>query len=97
MSDPGNQGVEAQLIAAPVGIPMDDSYVCYAATFVLPAGICPAQDTYRITAPDGAVWELLATPTRPSADGRATLTTVLHCLRDNSASGGAGETSRHVV
>jgi hypothetical protein len=73
--------IEARLAAAPAGVAMDDTYVSYAATFELPAGIWLPQDTYRVTAPDGSSWELLATPTRPSANGRANLTAIMHCPR----------------
>lgn len=74
--------VDATLSHAPIGIPMDDSYVCYSATFELPAGVFLPQDVYRIAAPIGRAWELLATPTRPTADGRSTLTVVVHCRAD---------------
>ena len=74
--------VDAVLSHAPIGIPMDDSYVCYSATFELPAGVFLPQDVYRIAAPIGRAWELLATPTRPTADGRSTLTVVVHCRAD---------------
>lgn len=70
--------LEVRLAAAPAGVAMDATYVSYSAIFELPAEIWLPQDTYRITAPDGASWELLATPTRPSADGRANLTAVMH-------------------
>ncbi|RKP48114.1 DUF6916 family protein [Trinickia fusca] len=80
-STPQGREIEARLVAAPTGTPMDDDYVCYAATFELPAGIQLPQDVYRIAASDGAAWDLLATPTRPSADGKANLTVVVHCLR----------------
>jgi hypothetical protein len=72
--------VDAVLTAAPAGIPMDDSYTCFSASFALPAGVYLPQDNYRITSPDGPSWNLLATPTRPLPDGRATLTFVVHCL-----------------
>jgi hypothetical protein len=72
--------IEALLVAAPAGIPMDASYACYHATFVLPAGVYLTQDVYRISSPRGQAWELLATPTRPEPDGRKTLTIVMHCL-----------------
>jgi hypothetical protein len=71
---------EALLVAAPAGIPMDDSYACYQATFVLPPGLDLSQDVYRIASPEGQAWDLLATPTRPEPDGRKTLTIVIHCL-----------------
>lgn len=70
--------VEACLLAAPAGIAMDASFISYSATFELPAGIWLPQDTYRITALDGASWDLLATPTRPGANGQANLTAVMH-------------------
>ncbi|GAB2891023.1 hypothetical protein GCM10027093_27630 [Paraburkholderia jirisanensis] len=75
----GGQTVDAILVAAPAGIPMDESYTCFSATFTLPAGVYLPQDNYRITSPDGQVWDLLATPTRPEPDGRAALTFVVHC------------------
>jgi hypothetical protein len=73
--------VEARLVAAPVGIAMDASFISYSATFELPAEIWLPQDTYRFTAPDGASWDLFATPTRPSANGHANLTAVMHYQR----------------
>jgi hypothetical protein len=75
------QRVHARLVEAPAGIAMDASYVCYLATFELPAGIWLPQDTYRITAPDGSSWDLLVTPTRPSPNGQANLTAVMHYQR----------------
>lgn len=78
--------VDALLAAAPAGIPMDDSYVCYSAMFELPAGAYLPQDVYRIVSPDGKAWDLLATPTRPTADGRATLHFVVHCRAAELAS-----------
>lgn len=77
--------VEALLAGAPVGIPMNDSYVCYSAIFELPAGAYFPQDVYRIGSPAGETWDLLATPTRPTGDGRATLTVVVHCRADEPA------------
>ncbi|HVE06912.1 MAG TPA: hypothetical protein VNE00_06650 [Paraburkholderia sp.] len=86
--------VEAHLIAAPAGIPMDDSYTCYFASFALPAGVSLPQDTYRITSPDGHAWDLLATPTRPQPDGRATLSFVVHSrLADPTDPAGTGAVS----
>jgi hypothetical protein len=82
--------VEACLVAAPAGIPMDETYVCYSAIFELPPGIQLPQAGYRITAPDGRAWDLLATPTRPER-GHATLTVVIHCLRDSAPAEPAGE------
>jgi hypothetical protein len=70
--------VDALLTAAPAGIPMDDSYVCYSAMFELPAGVHLPQDVYRIVSPCGQAWDLLATPTRPTGDGRATIHFVVH-------------------
>jgi hypothetical protein len=72
------QRLEVRLVAAPAGVAMDEAYTSYSATFELPMGVWLPQDTYRITATDGASWVLLATPTRPSADGRANLTAVMH-------------------
>ena len=74
--------VEAVLAHAPAGIPMDDSFVCYSATFELPTGVFLPQDVYRIASPGGGAWDLLATPTRPTGDGRSTLTVVVHCRAD---------------
>lgn len=70
---------------APLGIPMDDRYVCYSATFELPAGAYLPQDVYRIGSPGGGTWDLLATPTRPTVDGRSTLTVVVHRNADEQA------------
>lgn len=75
---PGGHAVEALLLDAPAGIPMDDSYVCYLATFELPEGAYLPQDVYRIVSPGGAAWDLLATPARPCANGRARLAIVVH-------------------
>ena len=72
------QRLEVRLAAAPCGVAMDDTYMSYSATFELPVDTWLPQDVYRITAADGTSWELLATPTRPSADGRANLTAVMH-------------------
>ena len=87
--------LDARLVAAPAGTAMDASYVSYSATFELPDGIWLPQDTYRITAPDGMSWHLLATPTRPSTNGRANLTAVMHCLRsEDTAPRDAGPSRR---
>lgn len=75
---PGGHTVEAVLLDAPAGVPMDDSYVCYLATFALPSGIHLPQDIYHIVSPDGEAWDLLATPTRPDSNGCSTLTIVVH-------------------
>jgi hypothetical protein len=72
------QRLEVRLAAVPCGVAMDETFMSYSAIFELPIGIWLPQDTYRITASDGTSWELLATPTRPSADGRANLTAVMH-------------------
>jgi hypothetical protein len=72
------QRFEVRLAAAPVGVAMDETYMSYSAIFELPLGIWLPQDNYRITASDGMSWELLATPTRPSVDGRANLAAVMH-------------------
>jgi hypothetical protein len=77
--------VEARLVSAPSGIPMDDSYVCYGALFELPGGVNLPQDVYRIGAPDGRAWDLLATPTRPAASGHATMSVVVHRLAPDSS------------
>ena len=73
--------VEVRLAAAPAGIAMDATYASYSATFELPMGVWLPQDTYRITTPEGMSWDLLATPTQPTAEGRATLTAVMHYQR----------------
>lgn len=79
------QTVDAVLLHANAGIPMNDSFVCYAAMFELPAGISLSQDVYRIGSPAGRAWDLLATPTRPTEDGRSTLTVVVHARADELA------------
>ncbi|PMS23096.1 hypothetical protein C0Z18_02445 [Trinickia dabaoshanensis] len=79
---PNGAALEALLAHAPAGIPMNDSYVCYSATFELPAGVYLPQDVYRIDSPAGRSWQLLATPTRPLDDGRSTVTIVVHCRAD---------------
>lgn len=78
--------VDTVLVHAPAGIPMNDRYVCYSATFELPAGVHLPQAVYRIGASAGRAWDLLATPTRPTDDGRATLTVVVHSHADELAS-----------
>ncbi|MCG5073232.1 DUF6916 family protein [Paraburkholderia tagetis] len=72
------QTVDAVLAHAPAGTPMNDRFVCYSATFELPAGAYLPQAVYRIGSSAGRAWDLLATPTRPTDDGRATLTVVVH-------------------
>ncbi len=81
LTSPQGYAVEARLSSAPAGVPMDDGYVCYSALFELPQHVQLPQDTYRIDAPDGRVWELLATPTRPQTSGGATLCVVIHTLK----------------
>lgn len=93
LGTPDGRSVEARLAAAPAGIPMDESYVCYSAVFELPAGVRLSQEVFRIVAPDGSAWELLATPTLP-VGGRAMLTAVIHCLRPSTPAGHAGEPYR---
>jgi hypothetical protein len=90
---PDGRSVEARLAAAPGGIPMDDSYVCYSAIFELPAGVQLPQEVFDITAPNGDAWSLLATPTRPE-NGRAMLSAVMHCLRSSFPAEQAGEPHR---
>lgn len=90
--DAAGRSVDAQLTSAPAGIPMDHTFVCYSATFELPAGVHLPQDIYRIALPDGRAWDLLATPTRPTPDARATLTVVVHC-RAEQVHSAAGELS----
>ncbi|CAN7645414.1 hypothetical protein LJR230_004806 [Trinickia sp. LjRoot230] len=46
--DAAGRSVDAQLTSAPAGIPMDHTFVCYSATFELPAGVHLPQDIYRI-------------------------------------------------
>jgi len=79
--------VEARLAAVQDGIAMDPGYLCYSASFDLPAGIHLPQELYRVSSPDGAVWELLVTPTRPHANGVATMCAVFHikCPAENAA------------
>jgi hypothetical protein len=79
--------VEAVLSHAPVGVPMNDKFVCYSGTFELPVGVFLPQDVYRIGSPTGAAWDLLATPTQPTEDGRSTLSFVVHCRADELAKG----------
>jgi len=70
--------VEARLAAVQDGIAMDSGYRCYSASFDLPPGIHLPQELYRVSAPGGAVWDLLVTPTRPHANGVATMCAVFH-------------------
>ncbi|HTH73765.1 MAG TPA: hypothetical protein VL635_05105 [Trinickia sp.] len=77
--------VDAVLLYANAGIPMNDRFVCYVAMFELPAGVSLPQDVYRIGSPAGRTWDLLATPTRPTEDGRSTLTVVVHTRADELA------------
>jgi hypothetical protein len=84
----GGHTVEAVLLDAPAGVPMDDSYVCYLATFELPEGAYLPQDVYRIVSPEGAAWDLLATPARPSANGCSRLAIVVHGRAVELAAGG---------
>lgn len=92
---PGGHSVEAVLLDAPAGIPMDDSYVCYLAAFELPEGTYLPQDVYRIVSPDGAAWDLLATPARPSANGCARLAVVVHGRATELAAGGSSRSGSH--
>jgi hypothetical protein len=73
--------VQARLVSAPAGIPMDDSFVCYSALFELPPGVQLPQDVYQVQSPDGPSWSLLATPVRPSESGSAMLCAVMHCVK----------------
>ncbi len=73
--------VPATLAAVNEGIAMDETYVCYSATFDLPQGVFLPQDVYCVTSPGGTAWDLLITPTRPRADGRATMCAVFHIER----------------
>lgn len=77
--------IDARLTSARAETPMDDSFLCYSAHFELPAGVRLPQDTYRVSAPGGAVWELLATPTRPAANGAGTMCIVIHCEKPRDA------------
>ncbi|RAS23466.1 hypothetical protein BX591_12072 [Paraburkholderia bryophila] len=81
LTSPEGTAVQARLIDAPVGVPMDDDYVCYHAFFELPLGVQLPQDNYRVDAPDGRAWVLLATPVRPQKNGAATLCIVIHTLK----------------
>ena len=72
--------VEARLAAVHEGIAMDDDYQCYTATFDLTQSVQLPQDLYRVTSPDGEAWDLLITPTRPRADGVATMCAVFHVV-----------------
>lgn len=91
---PGGHTVEAVLLDAPAGVPMDDSYVCYRATFELPSDVYLPQDVYRIVSPGGEAWDLLATPTRPAANGCSRLTVVVHTgAADLSAAGSSRDVS----
>lgn len=83
--------VDARLADAPAGIAMDDTYVCYSAVFELPSAVQLPQELYRVTSPDGDAWDLLATPTRPTASGAAVLTAVIHCTRSTFAASNAGD------
>lgn len=46
--------VQARLIDAPAGVPMNDDYVCHHARFELPLGVQFPQDNYRVDAPTTA-------------------------------------------
>jgi len=72
------RGVAACLAAVRDGISMDAAYLCYSASFDLPQGVYLPQDLYRVTSPGGDTWDLLVTPTRPRADGAATMCAVFH-------------------
>lgn len=73
--------VELTLTSARAETAMDDGFICYSAHFVLPAGIRLPQYMYRVSAPNGAAWDLLATPTRPAANGAGTMCIVIHCAK----------------
>lgn len=88
----GGEPVDAVLLDAPSGLPLNDQFVCYSATFALPSGVHRPQDVYRIVSPAGHAWALLATPTRPTENGCSTLTVVVHCRTDQLA-GAAGPRS----
>ncbi|QCP50828.1 hypothetical protein FAZ95_17725 [Trinickia violacea] len=93
LSTPDGRSVQARLAAAPDGIPMDETYVCYSAIFELPEGVRLPQEVFRITAPNGDAWDLLATPTRPEGV-HAMMTAVMHCLRSPIPAEQAGEPHR---
>ena len=93
LSTADGRSVQARLAAAPGGIPMDDDYVCYSAIFELPEGVHLPQEVFRVTAPNGDAWDLLATPARP-INGRAMLSAVMHCLRSSFPAEDAGEPHR---
>jgi hypothetical protein len=67
------------LHAAYEGVPMTDRHACYAAVFLLPAGIRASQGIYRIRHPQGQAWELFLVPIAPSPDGRHRLEATVHC------------------
>jgi hypothetical protein len=77
--------VEARLAAVWDETPMDDGFLCYSAHLELPAGVWLPQDTYRVSAPDGAAWDLLVTPTRPAANGATTMCFVIHSAKPSSS------------
>ncbi|WP_051377694.1 DUF6916 family protein [Derxia gummosa] len=74
---PGAGSFAARLDHVTDGLPMDAGYRCYRAQFVVD-GAWAMQANYRVTAPDGEVWQLLLTPVRPGADGRPVLEAVVH-------------------
>jgi hypothetical protein len=88
LSAPGCPSVSARLSTVEDGIAMDDGYLCYSAVFDLPPGAYLPQDLYHVAAPSGAAWELLVTPTRPKADGAATMCAVFHIARPAEVSAG---------
>lgn len=64
----GGQFVEAGLAPAPVGVPTNDSYVGYSATFELPAGVLLLQNVYHIGSPGGG--RVGRVRSRRAGDGR---------------------------
>ena len=86
-STPNGQTIDGRLFDVSVRIAMDDTYLCYAALFEMPAGARLQQDVYRVTHPAGNAWELLMTPHRPTPAGACVLGAVFHVLKPELASG----------
>ncbi|MBV8657511.1 MAG: hypothetical protein JO142_06780 [Burkholderiales bacterium] len=76
---------EVELIGAPTFDALDDSYVCYAAIVRLGPGLDALQATYQFALPDGRQWPLLFTPGRPEADGRRTMSALIHVRSETFA------------
>jgi hypothetical protein len=67
------------LHAAYEGVRMTDRHACYAAVFLLPAGIRAGQGIYGVRHPQGHAWELFLVPIAPLPDGRHRLEATVHC------------------